>query len=167
MPAPSKEAMTTEMRRVFGNDQKRISHALSVLSFAERILQREQADSNTVIAAALLHDIGIQEAERKYNSNAGRYQEIEGPPIAKRMLESLGASPQFVSEVCDIIGHHHSPRETETLNFMVLYDSDLIVNLRDELEPSRLAGMKEKLERMFFTETGLDVARDTFFGTGG
>ncbi len=155
------------MRKVFGSDLKRISHALSVLSFAERILRDEPGDSATVIAAALLHDIGIQEAERKHGSNAGRYQEIEGPPIARKILESLGADPPLITEVCDIIAHHHSPRETETLNYKILYDSDLIVNLRDDLSPSKRAGMKEKIERMFFTETGLNAARDTFFGTCG
>ena len=42
-----------------------------------------------VISAAILHDIGIHKAEEKYKSSAGNYQEIEGPPIAKAIMEKL------------------------------------------------------------------------------
>ena len=160
MSAPTKEQIADEMRNVFGDDERRITHALDVLSFAERILRDEPGDPNVVIAAALLHDIGIHEAERKHGSSAGRYQELEGPPIARRVLESLNADPPLVAEVCDIVGHHHSPRNNETLNFGILYDADLIVNLRDEVAPSKLAGMDEKFQRMFLTPAGLRVARE-------
>ncbi len=43
--------------------------------------------------AALLHDIGIPEAERKCNSCAGRHQEQEWPPIARDMLSKLNIDP--------------------------------------------------------------------------
>ena len=39
--------------------------------------------------AALTHDIGIKISEEKYNSSAGKYQEIEGPAVAQQMLERL------------------------------------------------------------------------------
>ena len=41
-----------------------------------------------VRAAAILHDIGIHEAERKHGSSSGRLQELEGPPIARAILEA-------------------------------------------------------------------------------
>jgi HD superfamily phosphodiesterase len=159
MSSPTKEEIAAEMRNVFGRDERRITHAVDVLSFAEKILSEEPGDPSVVIGAALLHDIGIHEAERKHGSSAGRYQELEGPPIARRILESLSADPHLISEVCDIVGHHHSPRKNETLNFRILYDADLIVNLRDDVPPSRLAAMDEKFQRMFLTPTGLKVAR--------
>ncbi len=159
MSAPTKESIAAEMRRVFGDDEKRIAHALSVLSFSEEILLAEPGDRDVVVAAALLHDIGIHEAERKHGSSAGRYQEIEGPPIAEGILGSLGATEELTSEVCDIVGHHHSPRKEETPNFKILYDADTIVNLLAEVPPSARAGLEEKLERILFTSTGLKVAR--------
>jgi HD superfamily phosphodiesterase len=157
-PIP-KENIDAEMRRVFGDDRKRIAHALSVLSFVDRILLEEPGDPEVVVTAALLHDIGIHEAERKHGSNAGRYQEIEGPPIARRILESLGGSPEFIDEVCDIIAHHHSPRTEETVNFRILYDADRIVNLRDEVPLFRRPALGPKMERMFLTLSGLEIAR--------
>jgi len=155
-----KEAITAEMQRVFGADTRRINHALDVLSFAERILLKETADRGVVVPAALLHDIGIHEAERKYNSTAAVYQQIEGPPIAKGILTELGMQPHLVSEVCDIIAHHHAPRADESSNFKVLYDADLIVNLRDDFSHLSQSRLKEKIDRMFFTEAGRRLAAE-------
>src|ERR1035437_264125 len=81
------------MKGVFGDDIRRIEHALRVLGFAEAILAQEPGcpgSREVVIAAAILHDIGIHQAEVKHGSAAGRYQEIEGPPIARGILERLG-----------------------------------------------------------------------------
>lgn len=164
MTAPTKENVAAEMRNVFGDDEKRIGHALSVLSYAEQILREEPGDTGVVVAAALLHDIGIHEAERKHGSNAGRYQEIEGPPIAWKILQSLGADAELIAEVCDIVGHHHSPRKAETANFKILYDADTIVNLRDEVPLSKRPALEEKLERILLTPTGLRVARRALLG---
>ncbi|OGC04873.1 hypothetical protein A2276_02800 [candidate division WOR-1 bacterium RIFOXYA12_FULL_43_27] len=118
------------MREYFGNDQKRINHALKVLKYSEELfMERKSGDEDVVVAAAILHDIGIHEAEKKYNSNAGKYQEIEGPPIAKEILENIREFPkEKISEVLDIIAHHHHPRKDETENFKILYDADCRVN---------------------------------------
>ena len=50
--------------------------------------------------AAYVHDIGIKISEEKYNSSAGKYQEIEGPPIAEEMLTKLGYDKKTLSNVC-------------------------------------------------------------------
>ncbi len=163
MDSPAKTDIAAEMKKIFGSDEKRIGHALNVLSYAEEILREEPGDPEIVVAAALLHDIGIHEAERKHGSNAGRYQEIEGPPIAEKILKSLGADADFIAEVCDIVGHHHSPRKIETVNFKILFDADTIVNLCDEVPPSRRSALEEKLERILLTTEGLKVARRTLF----
>ena len=74
-----RERLISAMKAVFGADRARIKHALMVLSHAEKINEAEKADPLIVTAVAVLHDIGIQEAERRYGSASGRYQEIEGP----------------------------------------------------------------------------------------
>ena len=81
--------LTEAMKNEFGNDHKRISHSLSVLNHAKDILREEGGNPLVVIASALLHDIGIQEGERKHGSSAGKYQEIEGPPIAREIMKDL------------------------------------------------------------------------------
>jgi HD superfamily phosphodiesterase len=161
MASLSKEAVSAEMREVFGDDAKRIQHALDVLFFAEKILLTEPGDADVVIASALLHDIGIHEAERKYNSAAGVYQQLEGPPIARKILQDLGSEPALISEVCEIIAHHHTPRAIETSSFKALYDADTLVNLRDDFPHARRHELEGKIERLFLTQTGRRLARET------
>jgi len=55
-----RDRLIEEMKKVFGADQKRIGHALSVLDYARQIQEVEGGDPLIVKAAAILHDIGIK-----------------------------------------------------------------------------------------------------------
>ncbi len=158
-----KDRVAIEMKRYFKGDFKRIGHATRVARYAERILKAERGNPAVILCSAYLHDIGIHEAEKKYNSTAARYQEKEGPPIARQILEKLGAKPELVEEVCDIVGHHHHPREDETVNFKVIYDADLIANLEDnhKEEPLKPERMESIIKKSFLTESGKVEARKT------
>ncbi|MBF0467678.1 MAG: HD domain-containing protein [Desulfamplus sp.] len=173
-----KDRVAVEMKRYFKSDFRRIGHAMRVARYAEQIGKDELVRKNDVpkennvnlaviLCAAYLHDIGIKESERKYNSNAPKYQELEGPPVARNILEKLGARAELVEEVCDIVGHHHHPRENESINFKVLYDSDLITNLeedqKEKQEKNEEPVSRERLERIiaksFLTRSGEQKAR--------
>ncbi|URZ02956.1 hypothetical protein CLAUR_029900 [Clostridium felsineum] len=81
-----------EMILYFDGDVRRINHALKVYSFSKTIseLEKLSADDFKILeVAAILHDIGIKESEKKYNSSAGNYQELEGPPVAKKLLDKF------------------------------------------------------------------------------
>lgn len=155
-----KDKVAVEMKRYFKRDFKRIGHASRVARYAERIGKAEQANLAVVLTSAYLHDIGIVEAERKHQNVSPKYQHMEGPPIARSILEKLGAKEELIREVCDIIGHHHWPRDQESVNFKVLYDADLIANLEEKQKESPLE--KERLEKIieksFLTESGRDQA---------
>jgi HD superfamily phosphodiesterase len=153
-----KQRIASEMRRVFGRDSKRINHANRVVRFAEEILKDEGGDPAVVIAASYLHDIGIHEAERKYNSTAGKYQERESLPIARKILENLGTDRDMIDEVCDLIAYHHSPGQIQTLNFQILWEADTLVNLEDATE-GELDQIKQAIEATFKTSTGKRLAR--------
>ncbi len=159
-----KDRVAIEMKRYFEKDFKRIGHATSVARYAEQIVKKEKGDLAVVLIASYLHDIGIREAEKKYQSSAARYQEELGPPTARKILETIGAASGLTDEVCDIIGHHHHPRSEETDNFKALSDADLIVNLEDAQKDKPLD--KEKLKHIinskFFTETGKKIACTVF-----
>ncbi|MCP4682692.1 MAG: HD domain-containing protein [Desulfobacterales bacterium] len=159
-----KDRVAIEMKRYFKQDFKRIGHATRVARYAEQIGKEEQGEPAVILLASYLHDIGIQETERKHQSTAARYQEEEGPPIAKEILESLNANEELIKEVCDIIGHHHHPREKETINFKCLYDADLIANLEEKQkeDPSGPEKLKNIIEKSFLTESGRQLAEDIF-----
>lgn len=157
-----KDRVAIEMKRYFKTDFKRISHATRVARYAEQIGKVESLETLAVIlSAAYLHDIGIPEAERKYNSNAPKYQELEGPAIARSILEKLGAKQELIEEVCDIIGHHHHPGQKETITFKVLYDADLIANIEDNHKNKSITPEKleEIIEKSFMTDFGKQYAR--------
>jgi hypothetical protein len=157
-----KDRVALEMKKVFKQDFKRIGHASRVARYAEKIVQVEGGNPAVVIAASYLHDIGIKEAERKYGSTAARYQEEEGPPIAREILTRLGAGSELIQEICDIIGHHHHAGPDETVNFKCLYDADLIVNLEEDRSSEPIDGerLESILRKSFLTETGRKLARE-------
>lgn len=127
-----KKALSSAMEGYFGSDAKRIKHAKRTAEYAEMILTAEaDADPNVVLAAAILHDIGIKNAEAKHGSADASYQEEEGPPVARDILKKLDYSEDFIRDVCDIVAHHHHPRPVETANFKVLYDADQLVNAEE------------------------------------
>ena len=157
-----REKISLEMKKYFGTDFKRVNHALKVAKYAEQILKMEGGHPLIVMGAAYLHDIGIQEAERKHGSHSSHYQEMEGSAIAKEILERLNVQKEFIDEICDIIGHHHSPREEETFNFQVLYEADWLVNIEEEgilKDPKRLEVL---IEKVFRTVTGKQLAEKLY-----
>jgi HD superfamily phosphodiesterase len=158
-----KDRIAIEMKRYFKSDFKRIGHATRVARHAERIGRNERGNLAVILASAYLHDIGIHEAEKKYNSTAAKYQEQEGPPIARSIMIKLGAKEELIEEVCDIIGHHHHPRSEETINFKVLYDADLITNLEEKQKenPTAKDRMFSIIDTSFLTDSGREEGRKT------
>lgn len=157
-----KEQIVDEMKNVFGADTNRIRHALTVLNYAEQIHKAEGGDFQVIIAAAILHDIGIHQAEHKYNSAAGRYQEIEGPPIAREILKRYEVSADVIEHVCRIIASHHSARDIDTPEFRVVWDADWLANIPDEYPDMSAEKMKSLIGRIFRTGAGRRMATDIF-----
>jgi len=157
-----KDRVAIEMKRYFRTDFKRIGHATRVARYAEQIGRNEKGNMAVILVSAYLHDIGIHEAGKKHGSTAAEYQEKEGPAVAREIMTQLGAAQGLVEEVCDIIGHHHHPRDDESVNFMVLYDADLIANLEDKQKESAVetGKLNEIIDSSFLTESGRQTARE-------
>jgi protein-tyrosine-phosphatase len=160
--AARREELIAELNALFQGDQRRIDHAAKVLKYAETILEEEDADPLTVKAAAILHDIGIREAERKHGSPAGRFQELEGPPIAREIMQRVGIDKETTDHVCDIVGSHHSANKVDTPEFRVLWDADWLVNIPDEHASADRGKMERLIDRVFRTEKGRDLAKELF-----
>ena len=118
----------------FAADDRRIEHAFDVLFQAEKILAEEEisCDHEIVIAAALLHDVGIKVSEEKLGYNNGKTQEEYGPPIAEKLLLSIDFPRTGIDRIKDIIGNHHSPSRYDYPELEILKRADRIVNRRDE-----------------------------------
>jgi len=156
-----KDRVAVEMKRYFRTDFKRIGHAIRVARHAERIGKAEKGNLAVILSCAYLHDIGIPESERKFGNAGAAHQESEGPPVARSIMEKLGAGEALIEEICDIIGHHHHPGSEETVNFKAVYDADLIANLEErhkeaEVDTDRL---ERTIEESFLTDAGRAEAR--------
>jgi hypothetical protein len=147
-----------KMIEYFGNDVRRINHALKVYGFASTICRSEKLNQHEIDIteiAAILHDIGIPEAERKYNSCTGKYQEIEGPPIARKLLAECGIAIDLIERVCYLIGNHHTYTKIDCTDFQILVEADFLVNIyEDEMNDSMVYSIRNKY---FKTRTGLNI----------
>ncbi|MDD1728646.1 MAG: HD domain-containing protein [Methanospirillum sp.] len=144
-------AIMSDMIRYFQDDVKRINHALKVYCFASLIAQESNADARNhqiISITALLHDIGIKEAERKYQSSSGKYQEEEGPPIAREMLMSYDLDEAVLDRICFIIGNHHSYSKIDNTDFQILVEADFLVNIyEDSMSRESVQNIREKIFR--------------------
>jgi predicted RNA-binding Zn-ribbon protein involved in translation (DUF1610 family) len=151
-----KHRLLEAVAEYFGDDRPRIEHAQAVLEQAELLAAAEGADAHIVIPAAILHDVGIKVAEAKHGSADARLQELEGPPVARKMLLAAGARADEIDEICDIVAHHHTPGVVDSVSFRVVYDADCLVNLAHA--PAR-DGL---IDRTFLTSAGKARAEELF-----
>jgi hypothetical protein len=157
-----KNKIIKKMMEVFDYNNININHTYRVLDYAQEIADIEKGDPDVVVPSAILHDIGIPACEKRYKSIEGQLQEIEGPPIAKSILESLNLNVEIIKEVCGIVGCHHSPGEIETINFKVMWDADWLVNLPDVYDIKEKKKLAEIINKTFMTQAGLKKAKEFF-----
>jgi HD superfamily phosphodiesterase len=156
------ETVRREMEHFFGDDTRRIAHALEVTSHALRIQAAEGGDRDIVTMASLLHDVGIKPAEERYGSSAGHYQEELGPPIAGEILERLGVDQEKTAVVKELIAHHHTPGKIATMEFACLWDADFIVNLREAAPGMAPGKLRSVIDTKFMTSDGKRIAREIY-----
>lgn len=160
-----KEQVIEEMKRVFLSMPVGIDHTLHVLNHAETIMNEENvSDTEREITtfAALLHDIGVIEAQRKYDSMEGPYQEKEGAIIARQILEKLGCRPDFTNRVSYIVGHHHTASKIDGLDFQILWDADLLENLKANAILNDDKKLSAFIQENFQTTAGKSLAYQHF-----
>jgi putative nucleotidyltransferase with HDIG domain len=127
--ADCKGKITTLLVDYFRNDFRRMTHALEVLKQAERIMENTEGyDPDIVVAAALLHDVGIKPSEELLGYNNGKTQEKYGPPVAAELLKNIDFPQEKITKVSEIIGNHHSPSRYDYVELKILKEADRIVN---------------------------------------
>lgn len=102
---------------------------MEVLKYTEKIMENtEDCDYEVLVASALLHDVGIKQSEDRLGYNNGKTQEEYGPPVAAKLLDSIGFPLEKTRKVCEIIGNHHSRSRYDYIELKVLKEADRIVN---------------------------------------
>ncbi len=160
-----RQRLLEALEEQFGSDRAPVARAREVLAAAEELLAIEPADWHIVLPAALLHDVGLKAAEEKHGSAEPHWQELEGPPLARAILLKLGFQLNDIDEICDIVGHHHSPEapgRRDNPNFRLVYDADCLVNLRQLAQGKSREETAGLIRELFLTEAGRRLAAQRY-----
>ena len=123
--------LTPLLKSIFDYDPDgpNIHHLMAVHGYSRLIAQMENVDGHTLFiteVAAYLHDIGVKVSKEKYGNSQPQHQEAEGPAIARKLLEPLSLPAPDVERICFIIGHHHTYKAIDGLDFQILVEADFI-----------------------------------------
>ena len=145
-------------------DPERIQHFIKVHDFAATIGALEGLDEETMFlleTIAIVHDIGIHKAEEQYGSSVGKYQEMEGPDEAEKLLRSLGGyTEEQIARVKYVVGHHHTYTNIDGMDYQILVEADFLVNLYEN--HSKYASVLSVENRIFKTKAGLRLLENMF-----
>lgn len=147
-----------EMIQYDKGSAERIQHFTKVHSYARLIGIGEKLDTETLEileATAYVHDIGIRIAEEKYGKSNGKLQEELGPAEAKKILEKVGYSENFIHRCAFLVGHHHTYTNIDGIDYQILVEADFLVNLYE-----RNSGKNEidsVRSKIFKTKTGCQL----------
>ena len=162
MTTGSREAVLAAMRAAFAGLPYGIEHTERVVANVEAVLDGEAAPAATrevAFLAAVLHDIGAAEAMRTHGSVEARYQELEGPAIARDILARADVPPEIVARVCHIVGHHHTPSAVDGLEFEAVWDGDLIEALVFAAREVPAERLEPRIDSELRTRSGRALAR--------
>lgn len=145
-------------------DARRIQHFMKVHDFAATIGVLEGLDEETLFileTAAIVHDIGIHVSEHKYGSSGGKYQELEGPAEAEKLLKAVGGySDQQIERVCWLVGHHHTYTHIDGADYQILVEADFLVNIHEDGLNREAAERVEK--HIFKTAAGRKLLEEMY-----
>jgi hypothetical protein len=150
-----------DMQAVFAPVPYGIEHTLNVLENVRQIIKGEKLNWQLAVIvelAAVLHDIGAVEAQKKHGCMDGRFQEQEGPVIALDIMKKHEYEQSIIDRVCFIIAHHHTPEKIDGMDFQILWEADLIENMQ-VMEVIKDTGvLKQFILDNFKTDSGTDLA---------
>jgi len=159
------EKIAFAMMQKNSGDTKRIEHSLKVYGYAQLLGVSESLDEKRLEIlelTALLHDIGIHVAEKKYGFSSSHYQETEGPPVAREILLSLDFNEETVDRVCYIISRHHTFTAINGIDFQLLVEADFLVNSsEDHMSDHQITHFAKNI---FKSESGLKYLKILFPG---
>ncbi len=112
-------------------------HGQIVTEFSEKLSEIEQAVADIAVPAAILHDIGWSQLDRKErflifdkrNTVEARLQaryhhQEQGVRLAREILEQIDYPTQFIETILDIISEHDTRNGYRTKEEAVMRDAD-------------------------------------------
>ena len=140
-------------------DAKRIQHFIKVHDLSVLIGKMENIPEEPLF---ILHDIGIHISEEKYGSCSGKYQEIEGPAEAEKLLKEVGGyTASQIERIKYLIGHHHTYNNIDGADYQILVEADFLVNLYEDNSP--ISAVNNAKKKIFKTKSGIKILEHMFW----
>jgi hypothetical protein len=158
-----KDRIAIEMKKHFGADFKKISHAMRVARHAEKIGKTEGGNLAVILASAYLHDIDGRGSNAK-KQTPDTDTEFHSPEVARSILNGLGASKDLIDEVCGLIAGLHLKENPEMLNLNILSDALMIAGLEEKQKEGPLPreSVIDMIENRLLTQSSREMAAQLF-----
>ena len=144
-----KDRIAIEVKRYLGSNFKKISRLMKIARYVEQIIKDEIANPGLILAAAYLHDIGVDEAENL--------------AIAREILSKLGAKEGMVEEVCNLISDIQHANKDKTINHKILNDAITLADIEDKSKDVFIdKDLAVKIEGDLITETAKRLAKKKY-----
>jgi len=163
-----------ELAKPYLNTRKNDIHIEISLDYALKLLEKEAGDSDVVIPAVILHDLGWWQVPEELQLRAfgpkatdkklNRLHETEGVSIASEILKNVGYDNDKTSEILAIIDGHDSRLEAISQNDQIVKDADKLFRFSPrgfEINTERFGMVHDQnwkrlyknVEEWFFTPT--------------
>ena len=145
-----KDRVAVEMKRHYGSDFKRIGRATRVARYAETLGKKEQGNLAVILCAAYLNGMDSPEA----------------PGQARALMEKLGADEPLTSAVCEVLDQIRDRVGEMDINTRVVQDAVTLERMADCDGKAQvdLSEMKDKIHRIYKTDSGKTLAEETLLG---
>ncbi|MPM28142.1 hypothetical protein SDC9_74661 [bioreactor metagenome] len=156
-------ALILEMIEFDAGEPELIHHFIKVHGFVRLICEMENIPpdvSETIEAAAVVHDIGIKVSMDKYGKSSGTLQEQEGPPYAGEMLKRLGFGEKLIDRVSFLVAHHHTYSNIDGIDYQILVEADFLVNFYENQNDKEV--IKNTCGKLFKTASGREICARMF-----
>ena len=140
-----------------------IDHFVRVWNYAKTIAELEEIDSETqyiLEVAAITHDIACPLCREKYGNTNGKHQEEEGILLVKAFLSDSGMTKAQIDRVAFLVGHHHTFKGIDGLDWQILIEADYIANATENGYTKE--NVKESIQKIMKTESGKRLAHAVF-----
>lgn len=174
-----KEKLFNLLKNYFTIDDWYFNHALKVLTFAEQIYKAEQvykADHTiyqdekegdetfiyeVIVLTSIFHDIGSFEVEKKYKSVQPQFIMSEAPIIARKIMKQMSIRPDILERVCYILSNYYTRSEIDGLDFQIIWEADLLVDIQEGTLTIK-EGSVQELGENFKTNTGIRLLENWY-----
>lgn len=144
-------------------NQHDIQHFLKVYAYAQTIAALEglsPEEQRSAEIAAIVHDIACPLCREKYGDTSGRHQEQEGTALAEAFLADTELPETLRRRVVYLVGHHHSWKDVDGLDYQVLLEADYLVNAQEAGYSAE--NIRTAEGTLFRTDTGKRLLREGF-----